>query len=104
MDEAVRQQIIDELDLKEEPQEVVDEVITTLGGLIMQAVIVTVAEQLDDDNVIAFEQILSQEDGEEKQAQITAFLIEKVPQLDELVASCSRDVIEEFKKLGESEE
>jgi len=104
MDETVRQHIVDELDLKDEPQEVVDEVITTLGGLIMQSVIVRVAEQLDDENVIEFEQILSEADGETKQAHITAFLIEKVPQLDDLVASCSREVIEEFKKLGESEE
>lgn len=102
MDETLRQHIIDELALSQESEETVDEVITTIGGLIMQMVTMKVTETLSDEKVILFEKIISS-DASDKQEAIAQFLSENVPNLEEVIAESSREVIGEYKKLGDEE-
>lgn len=98
MDETLRQHIIEELSLSQESEETVDEVITTIGGLIMQMVIMKVTKMLSDEDVITFEQILSG-DSPNKQEKVTEFLIDHVVGLEEVVTQSSNEVIREYKKL-----
>lgn len=102
MEETLRQQIIEELSLTNESPEMIDEVIATIGELILQTVIIKVTENLDDDLVVVFEKIISSDDETSKQEQISQFLAEHVPHLEEVVAESSKEVIEEYKKLGDS--
>lgn len=99
MDDILRQNIIQELGLSDTPEEEVHEVITGVGGLIMEVVITRVTDALDDEAVIAFEKILSSEDVTNKEETLNLFLKKNVPNLEELIATCSMEVIEAYKKL-----
>ena len=98
MDETLRQHIIEELSLSQESEEMIDEVITTIGGLIMQTVIIKVTEILSDEDVIVFEKILSG-DGLDTQEKVTEFLIEHVKNLEEVVTESSKEELKEYKNL-----
>ena len=99
MDEILRQHIIQELALNDAPEEEVNEVITGLGGLIMELVMTQITDALDDEAVVIFEEILSAEDGESKEQRLNLFLAEHVPNLEEIIATCSVEVLEAYKKL-----
>ncbi len=99
MDEILRQHIIQELALTDAPIEEVDEVIAGIGGLIMELVMTQITDTLDDEAVIIFEEILSGEDGESKEERLNLFLADHVPNLEELIATCSVEVIDAYKKL-----
>lgn len=99
MDEQVRKNIIQELALTDATAEEVDEIITSLGGLIMELVLNRVTDTLDDSAVIIFEKILSAEDGQDKQDHLSLFFEEYVPNIEELIATASKDIIEDYKKL-----
>ena len=99
MDEILRQHIIQELALVDVPKEEVYEVVTGLGGLIMELVMTHITDTLDDEAVIIFEEILSGEDGESKEKRLNLFLTEKVPNLEEIIATCSVEVLDAYKKL-----
>ena len=99
MDEKLRQNIIQELALTEASQEEVDEVVAGLGGLILELVMTQVTDILDDDAVIILEKILTAKDSQDKQDHLDLFLEEYVPDIEDIIALCSKEVLEEYKKL-----
>jgi hypothetical protein len=98
MDETLRQHIIEELALTEVTTEEANEIISDVGELIMEMVILHVAESLSDDKAILFEKLIAGEDASDKQEKVSLFLEENVPNLEDIVASCSEEVVEEYKK------
>ncbi len=102
MDPQLRHTIIQELDLTDLPNDEADEIITGIGSIIMEVALGKVTDSLDDKNVISFEKILQAADGEDKQDQLDLFFEEHVPNMDEIIAESSKEVIFEYKKsVGE---
>ncbi len=95
MDEKLRQIIIQELSLTGVSDAVADDVITRLGGLIMQDVIMQVTDSLSDEKVIDFEKVLETYNHEN----VMMFLVENVPNLDDIVVESSKKMIEAYKAI-----
>lgn len=95
MDEQLRTVIIQELNLQGLSEEDSNEVITTLGGMILERVILNVTESLSDEQVIAFEEVIQEGD----QLKLLEFFAENVPQFDEILQKTSKEVIEYYKQL-----
>lgn len=96
MDETtLRQAIIQELNLTNVSDTIADEVIGKLGGLIMQDVITSVADTFSDEEVIEFEEALETH----KEETVTAFLVENVPNLDEVVQASSKKIVGMYKEM-----
>jgi hypothetical protein len=95
MDEQLRTLIIQELGIEGLSEEDSNEVITTLGGLVLERIIDTVTEQLDDEQVILFEKIISEGD----QVRLLEFFADNVSDFDEVLQKSSREVIEYYKQL-----
>ena len=95
MDEQLRELIINKLDLDGLSEEDTNEVITTLGGLILERIVLKVTEDLSDEKVIVFEEIISGGD----QTKLIEFLSENVDNLDEYIEASSKEIIEEYKQL-----
>ena len=95
MDEKLRQIIIQELSLTGVSDNVADDVITRLGGLIMQDVIMQVTHSLSDEKVIDFEKALETYNHDN----VMMFLVENVPNLDDIVVESSKKMIEAYKTI-----
>ena len=95
MDEKLRQIIIQELSLTGVSDNVAEDVITRLGGLIMQDVIMQVTDSLSDEKVIDFEKVLETYNHEN----VMMFLVENVPNLDDIVVESSKKMIEAYKTI-----
>ncbi len=94
MNNNIQQKIIEVLGLQTESKEAQEQIIGELGGLILQLILVKATEKMTDDEVIAFEKVLSSQNQEEMQA----FLLKTIPDFESLVAEASKEVIEEYKK------
>lgn len=94
MQQEIEQKIIQELGLENLEQSERERVISALGGLVLQNVLIKVTEALSNEDVILFEKVVSSED----QDRVGAFLSEKVPDIQGLIGNASREVIEEYKK------
>lgn len=95
MDETLRQAIIQELNLTGVSEDVANDVITRIGGLIMQDVVEQVIDILSDEKVIIFEEVLETYDNDK----VSQFLVDEVPNLDELVQASSKKIVGMYKKI-----
>ena len=95
MDEQLRTLIIQELSIETLSEEDANEVFTILGGLILERLVTTLADNLSDEKVVLFEKIITEGDH----GKLFVFLAENIDNLDEYVQKCSREVIEEYKQL-----
>ena len=95
MDEQLRTLIIQELSVETLSEEDANEVFTILGGLILERLVTTLADNLSDEKVVIFERIIAEGDH----GKLFVFLAENIENLDEYVQKCSREVIEEYKQL-----
>jgi hypothetical protein len=93
MDETLRQAIIQELNLTGVSEDVANDVITRIGGLIMQDVVEQVTDILSDEKVIIFEEVLETYDNDK----VSQFLVDEVPNLDELVQASSKKIVGMYK-------
>ncbi len=97
MEELQRQQLITDLELEGVSEDVQNEVIERLGALVMDQVLQVVSETLPDDEVIAFEKVVSTRNTKE----IFDFLVAHVEHLDIIIDEARKYVVEEYKKLDE---
>ena len=95
MDEILRKLIVQELGLEEVQEETANEVITKLGGLILQTIIMRLAERLSTEHMSALKELLMKGD----QIAISEFLEKNVENFDQLVEECSRELVDEYKSL-----
>lgn len=95
MDETLRKYIVQELGLEDVQEETANDVITKLGGLILQTVIMRLAEKLSTEQMSALKELLMKGDQET----ISEFLEKNVENFDLLVEECSRELVEEYKSL-----
>ncbi len=94
MQRDIEQKIVEELDLVEVAQSERETIIAGLGGLVLQNVLIKVAEALSDEDVILFEKVVGSQDKD----MLSNFLSEKVPDMEGLIREASKEVIEEYKR------
>lgn len=93
MDEHVRQTIIKELSLEDRSEQEIETIVTSLGGLILELVFVTIVETMNDEDVVVFEKLVQEGD----QGLIATFIEEHVKDIDSILTNCSKDIINQFK-------
>lgn len=95
MDETLRSLIIEELSLTNASNELIDQTITTIGRAILESLVISVADRMDDATLEAFESVIATHNQEK----IMEFLAKHVPDLDVILSQTSKEVIERYKKL-----
>lgn len=95
MDETLRTLIIEELSLTNASIEMIDKTITTIGRLILESLVITVADRMEDATLEAFESVIATHNQEK----IMEFLTKHVPDLDAILSQTSKEVIERYKKI-----
>jgi len=90
----IRTLLIDELDLADLAPEQADEIVARVGEQIMQRVIISVLDQLSEEDKATFTQISESKNAEDMQK----FLAEKIPNLTELIQTETRARIDLLKK------
>lgn len=94
MQQEIEQKIIHELGLTDASSEERERVIISLGGLVLQNVLIKVTEALPDQDMLLFETVV----GSGDQEKMFAFISEKVPRIEHLIEEASKEVVEEYKK------
>jgi hypothetical protein len=93
MNETIRNAIIQELNLSNVSENVQDEVIAKLGSLIMEATVLSVAEQLPDELLESFEKVI----GSQDEKAVSDFLAANVKNLQEILEKTSKEMIARYK-------
>lgn len=83
-----------ELAIDNLPEEEVEKVIGDLGGQIMQNVLVNFTSSLSDQEILEWDEVLEAGD----QDKVNAFILNHAQNIDELVISSSREIIDLFKE------
>lgn len=101
MEEKLRAIVIQELSLHTHSREEADVVIARLGGIIMAKTLQKITDDLSDDDAILFDALIQEGEKEgtsEVAMKYIAFIDTHVPHLEEVVASMSREALEEYRK------
>jgi len=83
-----------ELAIDNLPEEEAEEVISDLGGQIMQNVLVNFTSSLSDQEILEWDEVLEAGDQEK----VNDFIFNHALNIDELVIVSSREIIDLFKK------
>ncbi len=90
----IRTLLIEELDLADLAPEQADEIVARVGEQIMQRVIISVLDQLSEEDKNTFKELSESKNAEDMQK----FLAEKIPNLNELIQTETQTRIEALKK------
>jgi uracil phosphoribosyltransferase len=92
MNQEIQQKIIESLHLEGKNQDEQEKIITELGFLILQAVLVKITDSLSDDQMIRFEPVMASGDS----MAIDRFLKDEVKNIDELTLQASKEIIDSY--------
>ena len=95
--QALKQQLVKDLDIESLPEVLQDEIIEGLGQNVMKRVTLEILKKIPEDKRDEFESI--SEKGDQEQAR--AFIGQYIPNLDEFTAQVTTKEVNEYKELVE---
>ncbi len=92
LDKELKEEIITKIHIEHLPEQQQDEVIVRIGELIMKRLLLDVADALSMEDLEELKSLA----GDKKTEELFTFLNKHVPNLDELTASASKNIIDQF--------